>query len=101
MTSTLPPALKRLMPLFRELDDDTLPIHRERARIRIAAGWSQTKLADRLGCAQRNISNWERRGQPQPWPVHRAIYRLVLKELERLAYQRALEEAYEIEAAQK
>ncbi len=82
------------MPLFQELGDDTLPTHRERARIRIAAGWSQTKLAQHLGCAQRNISNWERRGQPQPWPVHRAIYRLALKQLEQIALVRALEEVY-------
>lgn len=98
MTTTIPPALQRLMPLFQELDDDRLPVHRERVRIRIAAGWSQTKLAERLGCAQRNISNWERPGRPKPWPVHRALYRLALLELERIALDRALEEAYELES---
>ena len=95
MTSTIPPSLRRLVPLFRELDDPDLPCHGERRRIRSAAGWSQQRLAEHLGVAQRNISNWERVGMPSPTPIHRALYRLALKELEQRALRRALELAYE------
>lgn len=101
MTSTLPPSLQRLVPLFHELDDPALPCHRERLRIRVAAGWSQLLLARHLGVAQRNISNWERPGMPEPTPIHRALYRLALKELERRALKRALDEAFEYEAETK
>ncbi len=94
MTTTIPPSLKRLVPLFRELEDDTLPIHAERRRIRDSARWSQTRLAERLGVAQRNLSNWEKAGASEPTPIHRALYRLALQELERIALERALIEAY-------
>jgi hypothetical protein len=98
MTSTLPPSLERLVPLFRELDDDHLPPHAERRRIRRAAGWTQTRLAERLGVAQRNICNWERAEASQPTPIHRALYRVALREMERHALERALNLAYATEA---
>jgi transcriptional regulator with XRE-family HTH domain len=82
------------MPLFRELDDPELPVHAERRRIRTAAGWSQARLACHLGVAQRNIGNWEKSGAPKPTPIHRALYRTALRELERLAFERALGQAY-------
>ncbi len=94
MTTTIPPSLKRLVPLFQETEDDSLPIHAERRRIRDAAGWSQTRLAASLGVAQRNISNWEKADASEPITIYRALYRLGLKELERIALERALTEAY-------
>jgi transcriptional regulator with XRE-family HTH domain len=97
MTTTLPPSLKRLMPLFRELDNDLLPVHAERRRIRTAAGWSQARLGRHIGGAQRNVANWEGAGAPEPTPAYRLLYRLALKQLEQVALERALVEAYELE----
>lgn len=94
MTVTLPPSLERLIPLFQELDDDELPSHAERRRIRSAAGWSQARLAMHLGVAQRNIGNWERQGASEPTRANRILYRHALRELERLALGLALRIAY-------
>lgn len=84
------------MPLFQELDDPLLPIHSERRRIRTSAGWSQDRLARHLGVAQRNICNWEKPAASEPTPVHRTLYRLALRELERLAFERGIDEAYRV-----
>jgi transcriptional regulator with XRE-family HTH domain len=89
------------VPLFQELDDPELPPYVERQRIRRAAGWTQARLATHLGVAQRNICNWEKAGASKPTPIHRALYRLALRELERLALTRALEQAYETAQTQK
>lgn len=101
MTSTIPPSLARLAPLFQELDDPELPPYAERRRIRRAAGWTQARLANHLGVAQRNICNWETVGASKPTPIHRALYRVALRELERLALARAVEEAFETAQPQK
>jgi len=91
--------MRRVMPFLQEPEEDELPCHAERVRIREAAGWSRARLGRYIGGAPRNIANWELPSEPTPITIYRVLYQQALQHLEQIALNRALEVAYDQHAA--
>ena len=60
----------------------------ELRKLRLAAGWSQTRLANLAECGLRSIMRWEgtsKAPNKAPVPLHSAVLRLIKGELEAAA----------------
>jgi DNA-binding transcriptional regulator YiaG len=59
----------------------------ELRKLRLAAGWSQTRLANLAECGLRSVMRWEKDARA-PVPLHSAVLRLIRGELEAAAARR-------------
>jgi transcriptional regulator with XRE-family HTH domain len=63
----------------------------ELKKLRLAAGWSQSRVADLAECGLRSIMRWEgtdKAPNKAPVPLHSAVLRLIRGELEAAAARR-------------
>ncbi|MGW5003131.1 helix-turn-helix transcriptional regulator [Streptomyces hydrogenans] len=62
------------------VEEDTLPIPRVRRQLRIAAGLTQTEVAEAIGVKRLSVAQWEA-GRAQPHRGNRRAYAHLLRKL--------------------
>ncbi|MCA1222179.1 helix-turn-helix transcriptional regulator [Streptomyces sp. 8L] len=85
----MPDPLRRIDALVEE---DTLPTLKVRQRLRLAAGLTQTEVAEAIGVKRLAIARWEA-GATQPHRENRRAYAHLLRKLAEKYPDAAIEEA--------